>query len=156
MLAIGTTVLGATLVVYGTSKEVPESENVLRIIQTMTTITATAAYLLAFLYTARTIFPPPTPEGTSRLAQKRRMASSVISLFGILAMSAAVVILIEIISSDSARNEKLRETSSAEEHIGGKQPEETQPDFFDPKAEEEKPETGTRPPTTAEPTRTGD
>ena len=101
MLAIGTTVLAATLVVYGLSEEVPGTQNTLRTIQAAATAFATGVYVLAFLLTVRTLFPASPPDGTSSLVQKRRAASTVVSLFGVLAICAAAVILIEIISSDS-------------------------------------------------------
>ena len=100
-LAIGTTVLGVTLVVYGRSAESPSQENLLRLIQATATVFALAIYLGAFLYTARTIFPPVTTERTPRLAQKRRMANTVITMFALLAMTAATVFFIEIVSPDS-------------------------------------------------------
>ena len=64
MPAMGTTVLAATLVVYGLSEEVPGTQNTVRTIQATATAFATGVYLLAFLPTARALFPasPPNEE----------------------------------------------------------------------------------------------
>ena len=105
-LAIGTTVLGVTLVVYGRSGEPPSQENPFRLVQATATVLALAIYLSAFLYTVRTISPPLTTEGAPRLAQKRWMANTVVALFALLAMTGATVIFIEILSPDSNPSEK--------------------------------------------------
>ena len=145
ILAIGTTVLGVTLVVYGRSDETPSQENLFRLIQATATVFALAIYLAAFLYMARTMFPPLVPVGPPRLVQKRRMANTVVTLFTLLAMTAAVVIFTEIVS---------RETPVSEEPINRNSPERDEqiPTASEPTAGTEVP--GTEPPFTPIPTPT--
>ena len=100
-LAIGTTVLGVTLVVYSRSVVPVSQENVLRLIQATATVSALVIYLVAFLYTTRTIFPPFINEKTPRLTQKRRMTNTVVALFALMSMTTAAVIFIEIVALDS-------------------------------------------------------
>ena len=129
-LAIGTTVLGVTLIVYGRAAESPSQENLLRLVQATATVSALVIYLAAFLYTARTIFPPITTERTPRLAQKRRMANTVIALFALLAMTAAAVIFIEIVAPDS----NLSKAPVSQEPTQGKPTEEVEQSQKTPEA----------------------
>ena len=138
-LAIGTTVLGVTLVVYGRSGDTPSQENLSRLIQATATVLALAIYLAAFLCTARTLFLPHAPEGPPRLAQKRSMASTVVTLFTLLAMIAATVIFVEIVSPDSNPSEVV----ASEESVNGTPTEEENENPADPE-----PATETQVPTT--------
>ena len=72
-----------------------------RLVQVTATLFALVTYLGAFLYTARTIFPPLPPGGPPRVDQKRSMTNTVVCLFALLAMLATTVTFIEIVSPAS-------------------------------------------------------
>ena len=139
LLAIGTTILGVTLVVYGRSSDTPNQENLFRLIQATATVSALVIYLAAFLYTARTLFLPTTPVGPPRLAQKRSMASTVVTLSALLAMMAATVIFIEIVSP----NTNSPRVTTSEEPVKGELTEDAEenPAFPEPTPEIQVPTT---------------
>ena len=124
LLAIGTTVLGATLVVYGTAAEVSIQHNLPRQIQSAAIVFAIAVYIFGFAITLKTLFLLPTKKGTPRLTQRRNMAMSAVAWFGVLALIAAVVIILQIFTSDTARNHTNRGTYPVEEHRDGHRPRE--------------------------------